>query len=67
MTLRAVGATAKFEVRDDGEGFDPPFRNYKKHVLENFSRRARELDAKFVVDSASGKNTRINLSSPSPF
>jgi signal transduction histidine kinase len=66
VSMQSVGTTAEFEIRDDGKGFDPSSRNPEGRGLENFSRRARDLGAEFVIDSAPGKGTRIKLSFPLP-
>ncbi len=66
VSLQAIGAAAEFEICDDGKGFDPATRNTTGHGLDNFARRARELGAEFLIDSAPGKGTRIKLTFPLP-
>jgi signal transduction histidine kinase len=53
----------RLDVRDDGVGFDPD-RVAEGHGLANLRRRARELGAALVVDSAPGRGTRVSLRVP---
>jgi len=66
VSLQAIGATAEFEICDDGKGFDPSARNTTGHGLDNFARRASELGAEFLINSAPGKGTQIKLTFPLP-
>jgi signal transduction histidine kinase len=60
VTLRAQNGGAEFEISDDGRGFDPTTSS-KGNGLGNLAERASELGAKFQVQSAPGKGTRVKL------
>jgi signal transduction histidine kinase len=60
VTLRAQNGGVEFEITDDGRGFDINASSEGKG-LGNLAERASELGAKFQVESAPGKGTRIKL------
>ncbi|MBL8861527.1 MAG: hypothetical protein JNK02_05895 [Planctomycetes bacterium] len=55
--------TLRLEVRDDGLGFEPA-RVAAGNGLANLRRRARELGAELVVESAPSRGTRVVLTAP---
>ncbi len=59
------------ELEDDGRGFSvaPPLAGQTNghsagHGLENMRRRANELNGKLIIESESGKGTRLRLTVP---
>lgn len=66
VTLRAAGGSAEFEIVDDGSGFD--YLQFPKsgQGLKNLAERARELGARFSVESQPGQGARVKLVFPLP-
>jgi signal transduction histidine kinase len=60
ISLRAESdGLACLEVADDGEGFDPATSAASGRGLANLAARARDLDARLEIDTATGKGARI--------
>ena len=66
MTLRLgrLGERIRFEIEDDGIGFDPALKSAAGRGLKNIAARVRELAGTLNVDSKSGRGTRILIDLP---
>lgn len=64
LSLRAEGGGARFEVSDDGVGFDPARLPAGRQGQQNLAARARELGATLQIQSTPGSGTTIVLHLP---
>jgi signal transduction histidine kinase len=64
LSLQPNQGKVRFEVRDNGMGFDPKAVQSDGRGLRNMASRARDLQAEFSVDSRAGQGTRIVLDIP---
>ncbi|MBM3841453.1 MAG: sensor histidine kinase [Verrucomicrobia bacterium] len=64
LSLQPGEGQIRFEVRDNGMGFDPAAVGPDQRGLRNMATRARELGAAFSVVSQAGQGTRIVLDIP---
>ena len=57
-----------FEIRDNGQGFDPRKTNGHGHGLKNLKARAADLNGECVVESAPHRGTtvRVTFFDPDP-
>jgi signal transduction histidine kinase len=58
VVLRAMNGALRFEVRDDGAGFDPPVGEFNGG-LRNMRDRMDAVGGRLTLDSAPGRGTRI--------
>lgn len=63
VDVQGTGATLCVEIRDDGCGFDAS-SHPEGTGLASLASRARRLDAKFVIDAAPGRGTRLRMDFP---
>ncbi|MBI5768023.1 MAG: hypothetical protein HZA93_09520 [Verrucomicrobia bacterium] len=61
LELKPQGEFVRFEIFDDGRGFDPARRAGSGHGFSSFTQRARELGAELTIDSAPGQGTSVRL------
>lgn len=61
IELLPDGEFVRFEIFDDGRGFDPAQRSGSGHGFSSFTQRARELGAELTIDSAPGQGTSVRL------
>ena len=61
LSLSIEQSRIKFEVLDDGVGFDRANPSYQGHGLLNMAARARDLSAHFEIISFPGSGTRVLL------
>jgi signal transduction histidine kinase len=61
IELQPQGEFVRFEIFDDGRGFDPVQRPGSGHGFSSFTQRARELGAELTLDSAPGQGTSVRL------
>jgi PAS domain S-box-containing protein len=64
LSLSRDDGHLKFEVQDDGVGFNPQSTSRQGHGLRNMAARAANLGAAFRVISQIGEGTRIMLDIP---
>jgi signal transduction histidine kinase len=60
VSLESTGSHARFEIIDDGRGFDPNAMP-NGGGLRNLTQRAHELGAELTVESKPGEGTRLKL------
>jgi signal transduction histidine kinase len=63
VDVQGTGAMLCVEIRDDGCGFDAS-SHPEGTGLASLASRARRLDAKFVIDAAPGRGTRLRMDFP---
>jgi signal transduction histidine kinase len=63
VDVQGTGATLCVEICDDGCGFDAS-SHPEGTGLASLASRARRLDAKFVIDAAPGRGTRLRMDFP---
>jgi PAS domain S-box-containing protein len=56
--------TIRLEIGDDGIGFDPKQCRRRGHGLLNMAARAKNISARFTLDSAPSRGTRITVAIP---
>jgi signal transduction histidine kinase len=64
ISLKLDNQTLRFEVTDNGVGFEPGGAGFKGHGFSNITARAAELRGKFNCESKPGGGTRIVLDIP---
>lgn len=64
VDLISVNGHVRFEVRDDGLGFEIDAASRKGHGLQNVMVRAQELDARFAIETKPGAGTAIIIEVP---
>ena len=64
LMLQANDTAIRFEVRDDGNGFDTKTAREHGFGLRNMAARAQNLGASFAILSQIGEGTRIMLDIP---
>lgn len=64
VSLRVDADRLRFELHDDGCGFDPDEPGGSALGLLSMSERAREIGAELSIQSAPGHGTRLLLSAP---
>jgi signal transduction histidine kinase len=64
VDLLPVNGHVRFEVRDDGLGFEIDAASRKGHGLQNVMVRAQELDARFAIETKPGAGTAIIIEVP---
>ncbi len=64
LSLQKHNEHIRFEVQDDGEGFNSDSTEHHGYGLRNMAARAQELGAGFAVISKIGEGTRIVLDIP---
>lgn len=64
LSLQKHNDLIRFEVQDDGEGFNSDSTEHHGYGLRNMAARAQELGAGFSVISKIGEGTRIVLDLP---
>lgn len=66
ITLQPRGGGMRWEIRDDGIGFDPGVSSSRGHGLGNFRERADELNGTLDITSQPGHGTRVVFNIPLP-
>jgi PAS domain S-box-containing protein len=66
VSLQELEGNVRFEVQDDGAGFDPGAAGRPGFGLRNIEARARELNARCQIISAPGRGTRVAVDLPEP-
>lgn len=61
VSLRKHRSQIRFEVRDDGLGFEPSGAPLRGHGLRNIVTRAQELGAQLEIKSSPGRGTCVTL------
>lgn len=64
IRIEVDGRTLRFDVRDDGTGFDPDVQSPGGHGLANLRRRAERLNGRCHVHSKPGAGTRVRFEAP---
>jgi len=64
VSLQKRERCVRFQIGDDGIGFDPNTLEERGHGLHNMNARARKLDAEFTIISQPGCGTRVVLDIP---
>jgi len=64
VTLKHMEDAIHLEIGDDGIGFTANRRVHRGHGLTNMAARAKALHARFSLDTAKGKGTRITVEAP---
>ena len=64
VTLKHMENAIYLEIGDDGIGFTARRRVHRGHGLANMAARAKTLRARFSLDTARGKGTRITVETP---
>jgi PAS domain S-box-containing protein len=64
VDLMSVNGHVRFEVRDDGLGFEIDAASRKGQGLQNVMVRAQELDARFAIETKLGSGTAIIIEVP---
>lgn len=64
ISLRAQDESIRFELRDDGVGFDVHHIPHRGEGLKNIAARARQIGAQIEVLSQPGHGTRVVLDLP---
>jgi signal transduction histidine kinase len=59
VEIRAADGQLRFEVADDGQGFDPSANGYGTG-LQGIADRLGALDGMLIVESANGRGTRVS-------
>ncbi|MBI5387054.1 MAG: sensor histidine kinase [Verrucomicrobia bacterium] len=64
VSLKAAANGIRFEVQDDGVGFDPQSVTPRGLGLRNMASRAKDMGAEFEIVSAAGKGCSIIVTFP---
>jgi len=64
ISLTKKNGNLKFEIRDNGIGFDPQTRSPSGHGLVNMKARSEHVDGKISIHSAPHKGTRVIITLP---
>src|SRR6185369_14343143 len=62
LRMRMDGEWFRIAIEDNGRGFDPSAREHaERNGLDNMRRRIEEINGTFVLNSAAGNGTRIDV------
>jgi signal transduction histidine kinase len=66
LELAQADGESVFSIIDDGIGFDPAATVGRGHGLDNMTRRAEEIGASLVIESAIARGARLRVELPQP-